>query len=89
MAAITSGMYKPIEEIREGVPKYLRRVVESCLEPSRHQRPASCELLLAMLDQGVQHLTAQGTLQTEEGDEDSWLYPANQPTPTPTPDTLP
>ena len=86
MAAITSGMYKPIEEIREGVPKYLRRVVESCLEPSRHQRPASCELLLAMLDQGVQHLTAQGTLQTEEVDEDTWLFPSQ---PTPTPDTQP
>lgn len=87
MAAITSGMYKPVEQIREGVPKYLRRVVEGCLDPSRHQRPASCELLLAMLDQGVQHLTAQGTLQTEEVDEDSWHFPSRQPTPTP--DTQP
>lgn len=88
MAAITSGMYTPIEEIRDGVPKYLRRVVEACLEPSRHQRPASCELLLAMLDQGVKHLTAMGTLQTEEGDDDdsSWLYPTQN---TPTPHTEP
>lgn len=91
MAAITSGMYKPIEEIRTGVPKYLRRVVESCLEPSKHQRPASCELILSMLDQGVQHLTAMGTLQTEEmDDESSWAFPVQKtPTPTPTPHTEP
>ena len=86
MAAITSGMYKPIEEIREGFPNTSGAWWRSCLEPSRHQRPASCEFLLAMLDQGVQHLTAQGTLQTEEVDEDTWLFPSHPP---PTPDTQP
>jgi serine/threonine protein kinase len=78
MAAITSGMYKPIEEVRDGVPKYLRRVVEACLEPSRHQRPASCELLLSMLNQGVRHLTAMSTLQTEEV-EDAEAYDWTSP----------